>query len=367
MTVATRRSTARGSLVAIFAGLAFFGLNPPVAEAAGSDRDDTAYLQAKLDAGGKVMLRQLPDGACYQTYGLWVSKSKTTISSNGACITYLGPGPARLTSSDGDSIAANAVFFVNRSSSAAKLPQQIAISNVLLHVPAGTDGYGVVASGSDITITAITVVGAPFDGVLITGRANGRGYASRVAIRRSTFIGARRNAISVVGAIGVTIDSNTITGAGNPEFLRGASPAWNGPWAGIDVEPDVVGYPLKWIQILNNTISKSHGAGVLLDLTTKSGSPTTADGIVVSRNTIVGNGAGAGPPLRGGICLHGGQADGNGRLIVSTNEISLNGGFGLCNHPEGNSLKISLAGNTIHGNTDGASNWFTPEAPPAFF
>jgi hypothetical protein len=88
---------------------------------------------------------------------------------------------------------------------------------------------------------------------------------------------------------------------------------------------------------------------------------------VVSRNTIIENGAGGGPPLRGGICLHGGQADGNGRLMVSTNEIALNGGFGLCNHPEGNSLQISLSGNTIHDNTDGESAWFTPEAPPAFF
>jgi hypothetical protein len=97
------------------------------------------------------------------------------------------------------------------------------------------------------------------------------------------------------------------------------------------------------------------------------GSPTTADGIVVSRNTITENGAGAGPPLRGGICLHGGQADGNGRLMVSTNEIALNGGFGLCNHPEGNSLKISLSDNRIHGNTEGDSSWFTAEPPPAFY
>jgi hypothetical protein len=351
----------------ILAVLAVFGVTPPPASAAEGDPDDTAFLQAMIDAGGKVMLPQLPDGDCYRTYGLWVSKNNTTISSNGACIIYLGPGPARLTSSDGDPIAADAIFFVNRSSSAGRLPQRIVISNILLQVPPGTNGHGVVVSGHNVALTGITVVGAPLDAVLVTGRGNGLGYASRVAIRKSTFIGARRNAISIVGAIGVTIDSNTITGAGNPEYLRGAWPAWNGPWAGIDVEPDVVRYPVKWIQILNNEISKSYGAGILLALMTNWGSPKTADGIVVSGNTITGNGAGGGPPLRGGICLHGGQADGNGRLMVSTNEIALNGGFGLCNHPEGNSLQISLSGNTVHGNTDGESNWFTPEAPPAFF
>jgi hypothetical protein len=341
----------------IVAALALFGVSGPISNAFAAARDDTATLQAKLDAGGKITLNKLPGGACYETYGLWVSKNKTTISSDGACITYLGPGPVRLTSSDGDPIAANALFFINRSSTTAKLPQQITISNLVLHVPAGTDGYGVLAAGSNVTLEKLTIDGAPLDAITVTGRANGRGYAGPVKIRRGTFSGARRNGISVVGGVGITIDSNIIQGAGNPAFLGGASPDGVGPWAGIDVEPDLVEYPLHSIQIGSNNITQNYGAGILLELATNSGLPKTADALSIFRNTIAGNGLGAGPALRGGICLHGGQANGKGHLTVTRNEIAFNGGFGLCDHPEGNNLKISLSRNSIHDNTDGDSNW----------
>ena len=46
----------------------------------GGSRDDTATLQKKLDAGGKISLGRLPKNACYQTKGLWVSKNNTTIT-----------------------------------------------------------------------------------------------------------------------------------------------------------------------------------------------------------------------------------------------------------------------------------------------
>lgn len=341
-------------LALVVAVLAVFGLSGPISNAFA---DDTASLQARLDAGGKITLAKLPGGACYETYGLWVSKSKTTISSDGACITYLGPGPVRLTSTDGDPIAANAIFFINRSSTTAKLPQKVAISNLVLHVPAGTDGYGVLAAGSDVTLNKLTVDGAPLDAITITGRANGRGYAGPVTVTRGTFVGARRNGISVIGAVGVTIDSNVVTGAGDPALLGGASPEGVGPWAGIDVEPDLVDYPLKSIQIGNNTITGNYGAGVLLELSTNSGPPKTADDFTIIRNTINGNGLGSGPSLRGGICLHGGQKNGKGRLSVTRNEIAFNTGYGLCNHPEGNNLKISLSRNTVHDNSDGNSDW----------
>lgn len=73
--------------------------------------------------------------------------------------------------------------------------------------------------------------------------------------------------------------------------------------------------------------------------------------------SITQNGASSGPFLRGGICLEGGQADGKGRLGVTSNQILGNGGWGLCRHPEGFDMQITLSGNTISGNTDGASQW----------
>ncbi len=359
------RSLARGLYLVIATAVLAVCLQPAAALGAGSDdgaprapRDDTSWLQGKLDGGGKVVLKKLSDGACYQTYGLWVSKSKTTIQGkSGACIQYLGPGPVRLFSSDGDAIASNAIFFVNRSSTGSGTPQRISISNLQLNVPNGTDGYGVLVAGSDVTLSNLKITGSPLDAVTVTGRANGRGYAGPVVIKGSRFIGARRNGISVVGAIGVTIDSNTITGAGNQTFLGLASVSYTGPWAGIDIEPDTVSYPVKKVTVSNNTISDNGGAGILMALATNFGLPAVADQIKLEGNTITRNGQSSGPFLRGGICLQGGQADGNGRLSVTSNQIVANGGFGLCRHPEGFNMQIAISKNTIRDNTDGDSAW----------
>src|SRR5262249_58651887 len=65
-------------------------------------RDDTSWLQVRLDSrGGKIFLPKLPNGQCYATRGLWVSHDDTTIDSDGACIVSLGPGAVRLKSNDG--------------------------------------------------------------------------------------------------------------------------------------------------------------------------------------------------------------------------------------------------------------------------
>lgn len=335
---------------------AAFGLRSTPAH--GGTRDDTSWLQAALDQGGKITLKKLSGGACYQTYGLWVSKSNTTIDAKkGTCVTYLGPGPVRLTSDDGDPIPSNAIFFVNRSSAGTPPPDKVSISHLTLNVPNGTDGFGVLVAGSNVTLSNLTISGSPLDGVTVTGRANGRGYAGPVSIKSSTFNGARRNGISVVGAIGVTIDSNVITGAGNPKFLNRAPVAYTGPWAGIDIEPDVLTYPISNVTVSNNTISDNGGAGILLALATNSGLPLVADQLKLTQNTITRNGASNGPFLRGGICLQGGQADGNGRLSVTSNKITKNGGWGLCRHPEGFNMKISLSKNKIKDNTAGDSQW----------
>src|SRR5207248_6052162 len=58
--------------------------------AAGDGRDDTSWLQARLDSGGgTIFLPSLPNGECYATRGLWVTHDDTTITSDGACITAL--------------------------------------------------------------------------------------------------------------------------------------------------------------------------------------------------------------------------------------------------------------------------------------
>lgn len=327
--------------------------------AAADGRDDTAWLQARLDGGGRVYLPRLPEGECYRTRGLWVTRSGTRIASNGACIVYLGSGPVRLASSDGDPIAANAIFVVNRSSASARPPRHVAISDLTLIVPIGTDGYGLVVAGNDVALVHLDVEGVPLDGITVTGRNNGLGYAGPVMIRDSLVRGAQRNGISVVGAVSVTIDSNVITGVGligmtNPEL---------GPWAGIDVEPDQASYPIKRVAIRRNTISGNAGAGVMLALVTSSGWPGVADQITLSGNSITRNGVLSGGYLRGGVCLQGGQSDRHGSLSLIGNEIAGNGGWGLCSDGVWD-LRVTLMCNLIHDNADGDDQWGALSSTP---
>ncbi len=172
---------------------------------------------------------------------------------------------------------------------------------------------------------------------------------------------ARRNGISVVGAVGVTIDSNVIGGAGNPKALGPRGPAlvsYTGPWAGIDVEPNTRAYPAKSITISRNTIANNAGAGVLLALALNDGLPYVADGITLTQNVISANAKTLGPFLRGGVCLQGGQADGNGHLAVTANQIVDNGGFGLCKHPtDGFVMQVTVKKNVFARNELGDSEW----------
>src|SRR5438132_2724227 len=92
------RRAARG-FPPLFEGfaVAFIAVLLATASSAGAAvRDDSDWLQAKLDAGGSVFLPRLPDGQCYATRGLWVSRDDTSITSDGACIVALGPGPGRI-------------------------------------------------------------------------------------------------------------------------------------------------------------------------------------------------------------------------------------------------------------------------------
>ena len=234
----------------MLAALAF----PP--SGAGDGRDDTAVLQAKLDAGGTLSLPKLPNGECYATRGLWVSRDDTTITSNGACITALGPGEVRLTSADGDPIPANAVFFVNHSAPLDPTPVRVSIRGLTISVPAATNMFGIGIYGHEVTVRGVTVSGSPVDAITIGGRANGSGYAGRIAILESTLSGGMRNVVSATGVIGLRIERNKISGA------RDVPPGQ--PGAGIDIEPDHRGAPTIDVSIARYTIVDNAGPGLIV-------------------------------------------------------------------------------------------------------
>ena len=282
-------------------------------------RDDTATLQAQLDAGGTVFLPALPDGQCYATHGLWVSLDNTSIVSNGACIVALGSGPVRLQSPDGDPIAADAVFFVNRSSESNAAPNGVTISGLTIVVPRSASMFGIEIYANGVTVENVRVEGDPIDSLLVGGRANGEGYSSNVAIRDSSFTGGTRNVVSVTAVQGLTIQSCLLTGADDTNLLAETSHAYGNPAAGIDVEPNSPGDPITGVQITGNRIEGNAGPGILLALQP---GPAVAPSIEISGNTITGNGLKTTPPVLGGIVAPAGQPG----VTIGSNVIGRNNG-----------------------------------------
>ena len=313
----------------------------PRTVAPASTGDDTRWLQARLDrGGGTIFLPKLPGDACYATRGLWVSNDHTTITSDGACIVALGLGPVRLRSTDGDPIAADAVFFVNRSNPKRPAPIDVTISNLRLVVPASPSMYGVAVFGHRVTLSHLDISGQPKDDVTVSGRANGNSYSGDISVLDSTLSGAARNAISATGVIGLRIERNTIQG------VRDAPPGQ--PAAGIDVEPDTRDRPALNVHIVGNTIQDNAGPGILLELEPNEGPSVMATDLEISGNTIVRNARKLSPPKRAGIVLAGGQDGGTGTLALKNNVIRGNGGPGILETHF--SLLVDASGNDIRDN-----------------
>jgi hypothetical protein len=307
---------------------------------ASAPADATAFLQRELDRGGRIVLPPLAGGRCYRTRGLWVTRPGTQLIASGACLEVTGPGPVRFRSPDGDPIPAAAGLYVTRTFG-------IRISGLRLIVPKEAQSYGIAVFGRNVAIDELTVEGAPIDAVVIGGR--GSEPARDVTITRSRLLGGRRNVVSVVSAVGLTLEQTLVTGAV-------AGP--DSPSAGIDVEPDDREDAIVNVRIVRNRIARNAGPGILLALSTAYGLPLRATGIVIAGNRIVGNSHGDTPSQHGGIAFQGGQADGKGWVRVADNVVQGNGGAGLQGHPtEGTVLRIEAAGNDLRGNEDGPTSF----------
>jgi Right handed beta helix region len=312
---------------------------PPTTPPAGL-RDLSTWLQGRLDRrGGTVFLPKLPQGECYTTRGLWVSRDGTTITSDGACIVSAGLGPVRLRSIDGDPIAASAVFYVNRSTRTSAAPVDVTISNLRI-VVSDPSMYGVAALGHRITLKNLDIGGSPKDDVTVNGRANGNSYAGGISIVDCRLTGAARNAISATAVIGLTIVGNTI------EDVRDSPPGQ--PAAGIDLEPDDRGQPALDVRITGNTIQDNAGPGILLELEPNEGPAVVATNLEISGNRILRNSLKPSPPKRAGVVLAGGQDGGGGALVLKNNVIRDNGGPGIL--ASRLTLRVEASGNDIGGN-----------------
>jgi hypothetical protein len=330
------------SAVAVFVVVAL-GAAP---HAGGGVRDDTEHLQAQLDAGGTIFLPKLPNGECYRTRGLWVSRDGTSITSDGACIVALGPGDARIKTGEGRPVRANAVFFLNHSSIRVPPPVRVTISGLHITVPASRRMHGILVAGHETTLTHLTIDGSPLTDVLIgAGKRGSGGMTTRIAVTDSTLSGGRRNVIAAFGPIGLRVEGNTLSGA------RGTPPGQ--PAAGIHIRAADRGQPTLDVRVARNRILGNAGPGILLELDPKNGALVLASGIEISGNQILRNAAQAPPARRGGIVLAGGQNDGEGRLLLTDNVVRGNRGPGVLRRKL--RLRVTAERNDLRGNTGGAT------------
>jgi hypothetical protein len=276
--------------------------------AGGAIRDDSTWLQAKLDAGGAIFLPRLPNGQCYATRGLWVSRDDTTVTSDGACVVALGPGEGRIRRGDGTFVTANAVFFVDHSDLRKPLPVRIAISGLHITVPASKRMHGISVLGHEVTLTSLTIDGSPLTDVRIGAGAKGSGGMSgRIAVTDSTLSGGVRDVVSVFGPVGLRVEGNVLSGA------RGKTAA------GLHIRAADRGQPTLDVHVTGNKVAANSGPGIFLDLAPANGLPVLASGIEIARNEIIGNARRAPKERRGGIVLAGRQNDGKGQILVREN------------------------------------------------
>ena len=323
------------------AALVTFVLASPASAARADARDDTAWLQARLDAGGNVFLPKLANGQCYATRGLWLSRDDTSITSDGACIVSLGPGEVRLPGTPRP-IRANAVFYLTHSDLRKPPPVRVTISGVDIIVPAARHMAGVAIFGHETTLDQITIAGAPTTDVVVGGGvAGGAGPIERIAILNSTLTGGQRDVVAAYGPIGLRLEGNTLSGA------RESSAA------GVHIRAADRGAPTLDVHVLGNTIEGNAGPGVFLDLDPANGAPVLASGIEVRGNHVLRNARRAPVAERGGIVIAGGQRDGKGEVAVTDNLVSGNRGPGLV----GRHLRFAVtnARNDLRGNTGGAA------------
>jgi hypothetical protein len=316
------------------------------ASAGTAARDDTAALQAQLDAGGNVFIPKLPNGECYATRGLWVSHDRTTITSDGACLTAIGPGEARGQEADGTPIRATSVFHIDHSDLRKPLPVRISISGLRIVVPAKAHLSGVRVFGHEVTLSHLTITGSPIRDVVIgAGQKGSGGMMAWVEVSDSTFSGGQRDVITAFGPIGLRVERNTLSGARGPKKADTA--------AGLHIRAADRGQPTLDVRVADNKIMDNAGPGILLDLAPANGAPVFASGIDVTSNEVLRNGRQAPISRRAGVVLAGGQRDGKGSLRLAGNVVRGNRGPGVL----GQRLRmvVNAQQNDLRGNAGGAT------------
>ncbi|MFL6030985.1 MAG: right-handed parallel beta-helix repeat-containing protein, partial [Gaiellaceae bacterium] len=295
-----------GSVVALVA----FVLLCASAPVRAATRDDTDMLQAKLDGGGAIFLSKLPDGRCYATRGLWLSRDDTRITSDGACIVALGLGRAQVDPRAKKPHYANAVFDISHSDVRKPVPARVSISGLRIVVPKAKRMHGILVEGNAVSLSHLAIAGAPLTGISVGyGIAGDGAMSERIAITDNTVSGAQRDGIVAYGPIDLRVERNVVSSAGS---------------SGIHVRAADRGQPVIDVRVVGNTANRNGGAGIFVDLDPTNGVPVFARGIEVAGNRLVRNGLGAQRALRAGLLVAG-----RGEVALGGNTFSRNRGRAL--------------------------------------
>jgi hypothetical protein len=294
-----RAMRGRRSIAAVFV-CALLGVGAPAGAAV---RDDTDMLQAKLDAGGALFLPQLPDGQCYAARGLWVWRDDTAITSDGACLVVLGLGRVQVDPRAKKPHYANAAFVVSHTNVRAATPARVSISGLRIVVPKAKKMYGILVEGHKVTLTHLTIEGAPLSAVRV---GDAGGTTDRTTIADNVFKGAQRDGVDIYGPIDLQLERNTV--------LRARR-------SGIHIRAADRGQALLDVHVNGNTVDANAGPGIFVDLDPLTRAPLIARGIEVMDNHVLRNAHKTQPATRAGIVVAG-----NADVAVSGNTFAGNAG-----------------------------------------
>ncbi|MCF6175145.1 MAG: right-handed parallel beta-helix repeat-containing protein [Victivallaceae bacterium] len=138
-------------------------------------------------------------------------------------------------------------------------------------------------SCSNVTVSGLILANSGGDGIYL-GDASGTGYCSNVTITDVIVDGCARNGVSVISVDGLTITNSIFKntqGQGNA--------ASNGPWAGIDFEPNNSSERLQNIVIDNCEFINNGRTGVQISTAKLAGS-TALVSLTVKNSKMQGNG-----------------------------------------------------------------------------
>lgn len=200
-----------------------------------------------------------------------------------------------------------------------------------------------VAGATNVLIDGISCNESGGDGLYI-GEGT-RGYAQNIEVKNATFNDNSRNGISLISCNICNIHDSSMT---NTKGENGAAP--DGPWAGLDIEPNTSTNRLVAITLTNNTLtgngvtgehSSSNGNGIIIHIDPIA---SNAVSITASGNTTSSN-------VNDGIHITNASGGPSGTVTFTSHTASGNGRYGAwAQFYDATGPQLSITGSTFSNN-----------------